>query len=171
MELVYKKLGFDEYSEYLKSNLWKDIRKKILEDSSYSCYVCGWNPRGKRQAYKLQVHHKQYDIFTMQGLALENLIPLCYKCHRVAHFGTASRKKAKTIKECFYIPLEQVNSRVERMKEIVSDPCSKAYITGLVKNGYFKKARKLLSEVKKRVTPGVNKIPNGKKQVMKLLEQ
>lgn len=61
------------YSEYLASDLWKEIRARVLDRDKYLCQACFEKAE--------QVHHKNYKDATMQGLCLDGLISLCRKCH------------------------------------------------------------------------------------------
>lgn len=68
-----KRLGFETYQDYLKSNLWVAIRRKVLELHKGLCVACG------RKAE--QVHHIRYDMATLSGQDLSGLCPLCEADH------------------------------------------------------------------------------------------
>jgi|GEM_PF-1605553 len=65
------KTDFNSYSEYLKSPLWKRIRKKFLR-KKIKCQVC------KLEPYK-EVHHKKYRKYGMEEWS--DLIAVCHTCH------------------------------------------------------------------------------------------
>ena len=67
-------LGFDNYNEYLRSDLWKDIRRVVLSSKGALCNVC-------KKTIAVEIHHKQYDYNTMAGHNIKHLIPVCQKCH------------------------------------------------------------------------------------------
>lgn len=81
----YKDLDQDRatYSEYLKSDYWKNKRRQVLQRDNYSCNECGVKSN-------LQVHHLDYD--TIGDEDLEDLITLCRKCHHNLH-EIINRKK------------------------------------------------------------------------------
>lgn len=69
-------LGFSSYKEYLDSDLWKYIRKTVLENAKHKCAKCGERAN--------QVHHLRYDIKTLAGARWSYLIAVCRKCHHEA---------------------------------------------------------------------------------------
>lgn len=68
------RLGFDSYKKYLRSELWKAIRKTVMERDHYRCQYCG------RRANS--VHHRAYDPKTLTGECLHALSSICSGCHR-----------------------------------------------------------------------------------------
>lgn len=68
-----------EYSELLKSPLWKAKRKEILERDGYKCCQCG-------NTKYLQVHHKYYK-YGLKPWEYDNAcyITLCKTCHYKIH--------------------------------------------------------------------------------------
>ena len=76
-----KMLGYTNYAEYLKSDLWASIRGCVLNGDP-PCAGCG------RQAS--QVHHENYDIPVLLGEYLDALHPVCGRCHKNIEF---SRKR------------------------------------------------------------------------------
>ena len=65
------------YDVYLKSKLWKRIRKRIMERDKYLCRDCG---RGAEH-----VHHLSYGPLVMLGQDDSKLISLCVPCHDARH--------------------------------------------------------------------------------------
>jgi len=74
---VARELGFWCYRDYLKSDLWAEIRGRILPTS---CYKCGANAD--------QVHHTRYTAENMRGDNEGGLRPVCIPCHAPLHNGT-----------------------------------------------------------------------------------
>ena len=70
---VLKDMGFTSYNLYLKSDLWKSIRRRVMERDEYLCQAC------KRPG--LVVHHMDYDAATMEGETLDQLVTMCKHCH------------------------------------------------------------------------------------------
>lgn len=67
------RIGFDSYKDYLQSDLWLNIKKKVLERDP-ECRLCG--------AASSTVHHQNYSKATLLGEnKLTMLIGLCHNCH------------------------------------------------------------------------------------------
>lgn len=66
-------MSYFEYSDYLKTKEWKEIRAKIFARDKH-CQVCS-------KKSNLQVHHITYDEKVMKGIDLSELICLCEDCH------------------------------------------------------------------------------------------
>lgn len=72
-----RRLGFEDYSDYISSETWKSIRYR------YFASGCSWEcPCGVTE--HLQLHHLTYDRVGGEEL-LDDLQPLCGDCHRDAH--------------------------------------------------------------------------------------
>jgi len=79
IENGYRKPTKDEYSDELKDQRWKDLRRKIIERDSGRCQVCD-------SSKALQVHHKRYIRGKKAWEHPENLlITLCQSCHSLFH--------------------------------------------------------------------------------------
>ena len=65
-----------KYHTYIKSDEWKEKRKKTLERDDYQCQRCG-------TGMNLVVHHITYDRLGKEDL--DDLITLCKKCHEEIH--------------------------------------------------------------------------------------
>jgi hypothetical protein len=74
---VLFRLGFSDYKSYLKSDLWKDVRKKVMERDQYRCKFCN-----KKATH---VHHEHYNLDTMSGKNLRHLHSVCKDCHENGH--------------------------------------------------------------------------------------
>lgn len=72
-------MGFTSYRSYLTSDLWKEIRAKVLDRDGGACKVC------KRKASS--VHHTRYTEATMRGTDLTGLRSICGRCHRGIEFS------------------------------------------------------------------------------------
>ena len=80
-------LAFSSYSAYLKSSVWKLIRKQILLRDNYKCVVCNEPAQ--------IVHHKDYNAHTLAGKHPENLVSLCKVCHNKIEFDLAKKRTLK----------------------------------------------------------------------------
>ena len=61
-----------EYSEYLKSDKWKEKRKRVLKRDNYICKACERNKA-------TQVHHISYQFIYDEPLF--DLVSVCIPCH------------------------------------------------------------------------------------------
>jgi 5-methylcytosine-specific restriction endonuclease McrA len=68
------------YLDYLASDAWKAIRRRVLARDKWTCQDC--NARAG------DVHHETYDRFGHEEL--DDLASLCRSCHDVRH----GRKKS-----------------------------------------------------------------------------
>ena len=84
--MALTEIGFASYQEYLDSNLWKSIRRRVLARDSKRCQSCG----EKAEA----VHHKKYTVAVLRGDkgALPSLVSLCHTCHHLIEFGEHGEK-------------------------------------------------------------------------------
>lgn len=65
------------YTEYLKTDHWQDMRKRMLKYSRYRCAVCNAN------GVELHVHHRTYENRGHEEY--KDLIVLCADCHKTFH--------------------------------------------------------------------------------------
>lgn len=80
-------LGYETYSHYLGSDLWKDIRRRVIQGASGKC-------RCKRKA--TQVHHRAYDMGTLLGTSLDKLLAVCGGCHKGIEYDAKAGKRSFT---------------------------------------------------------------------------
>lgn len=52
-------LGFSSYKEYLKSQLWKNIKIRLREIAGDNCVCCGKTSQA--------IHHESYDLEDLNG--------------------------------------------------------------------------------------------------------
>lgn len=78
-----------EYKDYLQSNAWKSIRKRVIKRDGGKCTKCG-NPPKKHNW--LEVHHLHYGNFGCEQL--EDLVTLCRLCH-VEHHRAINKTRSK----------------------------------------------------------------------------
>lgn len=89
-------LGFRDYSDYLASPLWREIRERRMAESPL-CYCCG------RPVAVL--HHRDYSAATLQGRRPHALVSLCRRCHTAAEFAQGRK-----------VCLAVANRRVEQIR-------------------------------------------------------
>lgn len=81
---AYKDLGFSSYNEYLNSDVWKNKREEYKSSNRpQRCEVCYSKP--------YELHHNTYK--RLGNEALNDLIPLCRKCHSKVHSFIAQSNK------------------------------------------------------------------------------
>lgn len=79
-------LGFEDYADYLRSELWAGIRRRVFERDKMRCRLC--NGRAA------QVHHHRYDKATILGETLDYMAALCRSCHRYIEYDETGRKRS-----------------------------------------------------------------------------
>lgn len=65
-----------DYKNYLKTNHWKEKRKKVLKGAKFKCQLCS-------NTNNLHVHHNTYK--NIGNEKKEDLIVLCDGCHKKFH--------------------------------------------------------------------------------------
>jgi len=77
--------GFATYKDYLRSDLWQDIRERVLDLHDRKCKLCN--------GLATQVHHRHYGIRSLTGKTLVHLLPVCGGCHVRIEFGLDGKKR------------------------------------------------------------------------------
>lgn len=71
-----------ERTKFNNSPEWKNARRSVYERDNYTCVVCN------RTGGKLECHHViRYADDKSKRLDVNNLITVCYDCHKYIHFG------------------------------------------------------------------------------------
>ena len=86
-------LGYDSYSEYLSSPLWKRIREEVMRKNG-RCAICRKEAR--------VVHHIRYTEYNLSGKTNGYLRPLCHSCHRNVEFTSKGKKRRRYSAEVEY---------------------------------------------------------------------
>ena len=73
---VLRERGAAVYLEYIESFAWKSLRQEALQRDK-TCRTCDSSNR-------LQVHHRKYPR-RWRDDSVNNLIVLCYDCHKAIH--------------------------------------------------------------------------------------
>lgn len=91
---IVRSLGFQDYKDYLQSELWSSIRRKVLRKASGKCSMC----EGRAN----QVHHRKYTKKNLSGDSMDGLLASCEECHELLHKNAGefvsyqeSKKRAK----------------------------------------------------------------------------
>jgi 5-methylcytosine-specific restriction endonuclease McrA len=77
-KIVIPKTTVALYLEFLKSEYWKKVRKRVLKRDKHMCKKC-------KSKFNLQVHHKTYIHHGLEHKYLKDLITLCDICHKIGH--------------------------------------------------------------------------------------
>lgn len=77
-------LKYLPYSEYLKTDHWRAVRRAAIDHYGRRCLLCGATDAS------VNVHHRTYDRLGRERL--HDLTVLCRDCH-AAHHEEPSRKK------------------------------------------------------------------------------
>lgn len=86
-------IGFSTYREYLASELWKSIRKRVFKIKGKLCYLCGKTAT--------EVHHNRYHKNDLTGKRLLYLNPICRTCHEEIEFSENKKSTLKQAKRAF----------------------------------------------------------------------
>ena len=95
-EDLLKATGYRNYTHYLTSPEWRQIRNRVFQRDKFLCRGCG--------AKSECVHHKRYDLRTLKGDCLDELVSLCVNCHTAIEFDGDEKNG-----------LKKANLKLERM--------------------------------------------------------
>ena len=117
--------GKISYTDYLKSEHWRGIRKLKLEECGNACEVCG------EDGVRLDIHHKNYE--TLGHESLDDLAALCPYCHKDVHDVISSLKgkdfkqKVHAIAVEYYATnvVKRTVERVEKSNKLLNNRVSK----------------------------------------------
>ena len=73
-----RRMGFGSYAEYLASDLWREIRRKVFAAKGRACSLCN--------APASQLHHNRYHTNDLKGKRLTFISPVCRSCHERIEF-------------------------------------------------------------------------------------
>lgn len=99
-----KAIGFNSYPEYLRSDLWAAIRRRVFKEISDKCNACN--------APATEVHHRDYKTHMLLGHYIGDLVPLCRTCHNHIEFNSDGTK---------VVTLEEVNRRLKKLLKSAFD--------------------------------------------------
>lgn len=133
------------YAIYLKSDHWKDIRKRKFEESGRVCKFCN-KTRGV-----FNVHHINYKNWT--DCQLEDLLVLCKDCHDDLHVG-AKRQKVDLAGTqlqmiTYVIRTYRLTDAYRKRKEKIEKKLSARQKDGFVRSGRIASVGKAKNVIKK----------------------
>lgn len=84
-------LGFSSYSEYLSSDLWKIVQKRVYIKRPKLCMLC--------YDKSTCLHHNRYHGADLCGSSIKFIIPLCNSCHEYLEYDSNGlKRKLKDVK-------------------------------------------------------------------------
>jgi hypothetical protein len=83
-KMIFKRLKFASYRDYLKSSLWKGMRDAQVEREP-NCELC--------DCEATVVHHIDYTLETLRGNKPWKLVSLCNSCHYRIEFKAGGEKR------------------------------------------------------------------------------
>lgn len=89
-----RKLGFTTYQDYLKSELWDNIRKRVFAEKGCKCHLCN--------RYATEIHHNGYGIRVLEGKDIRALVPICRKCHSEIEFNNNKKNTVSEARDEFH---------------------------------------------------------------------
>jgi hypothetical protein len=95
-DFVLSSYKFGSYEEYLRSDLWASIRRKVLS----GCHLCSCGC-GRAAA---QVHHRVYSEANLMGESTKGLLGISNGCHRRIEFSGGRKNSLSransSLKQC-----------------------------------------------------------------------
>lgn len=88
-----RNMGFPDYAAYLRSDLWRDIRRRVLEEKGSKCFTCGSQAKA--------LHHLRYHHDDLCGNTLENIVPVCDCCHHEFEFTLSDKATVSEAKAAY----------------------------------------------------------------------
>lgn len=88
-----KRLGFACYRDYLASELWREVRKKVYAAKGRACYLCGQPAT--------ELHHNRYHKNDLVGKKLKFINPICRGCHQGIEFQEGEKATLKQAAKAF----------------------------------------------------------------------
>ncbi len=86
-----KREGYSKYKDYLQSDEWQEVRKRVFLERGRRCERCGKDLENKIA----DVHHKTYE--NLFNEKLEDLEVLCRPCHQEEHKDKRHSKEKKKL--------------------------------------------------------------------------
>ena len=96
---LLRRLGFESYDHYRKSETWINIRERQLVNNS-RCFGCN--------NVATQVHHTEYTEANLTGRSRQGLVSVCSSCHRRAEFKNGEK-----------VSLKVANKRLRRRRKVI----------------------------------------------------
>lgn len=105
---LLKELGYPTYKDYLASDLWQKIRRRVLGRYRHKCQSCG--------KLATEVHHKHYSRKVLTGQHIIGLKAICSACHREIEFENGEKVDVVTANR----RMRAIGERNGKMKRLCS---------------------------------------------------
>ena len=83
---ILRSMGYRSYRSYLKSPLYKGIRKQVFGKYHGKCAICV-----KKAS---ECHHRRYLRSDLTGSNLNFIIPVCHECHTKIELYPTGKKRS-----------------------------------------------------------------------------
>lgn len=131
---LIRRMGFENYYEYLDSPDWRSIRKEVFAKHKGVCFAC----KSRAQV----IHHRNYREETLSGkdLSAEAMVPVCRLCHRIAEVLDSGEKlcledanrRLDTLTRAFHETLANTDLEVESKTNKLTKLCFKVEVINRV---------------------------------------
>ena len=99
------------YGTYLKGELWKEIRGRVLARDGHACRACN--------SPAVIVHHESYSAHVLAGHGDAFLVSLCFDCHHAVHFDAGGVRvpmaRRRTTTDCTRYPENRGPGKARRL--------------------------------------------------------
>lgn len=95
---LLKQLGFESYTEYRQSEVWKTARAEAFLTYGNRCFLC--------QKAATLIHHHKYTLRNLSGRSMRALYPLCDACHTHIEIAPDGTKRMLTEVKIFFSSLK-----------------------------------------------------------------
>lgn len=92
-DVIIRFMGYSNYNDYLQSDLWRHIRRRVFGYKGNLCWLC------RRKAD--HVHHHRYTIQNLRGRRFRDLYPICVVCHEIVEFDEGTKRPLIESSELF----------------------------------------------------------------------
>lgn len=92
---LLREMGYPTYADYLASDLWQTIRRRVLAAHRYNCGLCSGRA--------VQVHHIRYTREAILGQGITHFVPVCRSCH-----------ERHEVQNCYKVTIDQCNEAMRR---------------------------------------------------------
>ena len=94
-QIALQDLGFSSYRDYLNSELWLEIRRKVYKAKGNACFLCGLPAT--------ELHHNRYHRNDLAGKKIKYINPICRECHTTIEFQKdGSKGTVQQAKKAFH---------------------------------------------------------------------
>lgn len=89
-----RELGFLSYGDYLSSDIWRGIRRRVYTQHGRRCYIC--------HEKATELHHNSYCKPVLEGTTIKFIYPLCHECHVKIEFRDGRKQSMVRVVGSFW---------------------------------------------------------------------